>query len=179
VQISVHRLKSHEEFRADPATRAAIVKWAKHQPDRGLVSKRREAAWRNEIADTSEKNGKRVIEKMAAAAKALGWPEQIVDATRTQMLSAAEMQIKTIDHMIDAWEEQAKLPNAMTASPSAMLSKLKTLPGFVPIGSWPGAAASQGMAAMNPLQFWMQLGENWKKACADTMPVWGKRINLS
>ena len=154
----------------------------------GLPNEAREAvnealkamsAWRNEIADTSEKNGKRVIEKMAAAAKALGWPEQIVDATRTQMLSAAEMQIKTIDHLIDAWEEQAKLPNAMTASPSAMLSKLKTLPGFVPIGSWPGAAASQGVAAMNPLQFWMQLGEQWQKACADTMTVWGKRINLS
>jgi hypothetical protein len=137
------------------------------------------SAWRNEIADTSGKNGKRVIEKMAAAAKALGWPEQIVDATRTQMLSAAEMQIKTIDHMIDAWEEQVKLPNPMTTSPSAMLSKLKTLPGFAPIGSWPGAAASQGMAAMNPLQFWMQLGEHWQKACADTMTVWGKRINLS
>ena len=154
----------------------------------GLTKEAREAinealkamsAWRNEIANTSEKNGKRVIEKMAAAAKALGWPEQIVDATRTQMLSAAEMQIKTIDHLIDAWEEQVKLPNPMTTSPSAMLSKLNTLPGFAPIGSWPGAAASQGVAAMNPLQFWMQLGEQWQKACADTMPVWGKRINLS
>ena len=89
------------------------------------------------------------------------------------------MQIKTIDHLVDAWEEQVKLPNPMTASPSAMLSKLKTLPGFAPIGSWPGAAASQGLAAMNPLQFWMQLGENWQKTYADTMTVWGKRINLS
>ena len=155
---------------------------------RGLTNEAREAinealkamsAWRNEIADTSEKNGKRVIEKMAAAAKALGWPEQIVDATRTQMLSAVEVQIRTIDHIIDAWEEQLKLPNPMTASPSAMLSKLKTLPGFAPIGSWPGAATSQGLAAMNPLQFWMQLGENWQKTYADTMTVWGKRINLS
>jgi hypothetical protein len=36
------------------------------------------STWRNEIADTNEHNGKRVIEKMAAAAAALGWPEQIV-----------------------------------------------------------------------------------------------------
>ena len=35
----------------------------------------------------------------------------------------AEMQVKTMDHMMDAWEEQLKLPNPMTASPSAMLSK--------------------------------------------------------
>jgi len=137
------------------------------------------STWPMETVNNSEKNGEQAIEKMAAAARALGWPEQIVDATRTQMLSATEMQIKTIDHMIDAWEEQVKLPNPMTASPFAMLSKIKTLPGFAPIGGWPGAAASQGVAAMNPLQFWMQLGEHWQKACADTMTVWGKRINLS
>ena len=139
---------------------------------RGAVDEALKAmsAWRNEIADTSEKNGKRVIEKMAAAAKALGWPEQIVDATRTQMLSAVEVQIKTIDHIIDAWEEQLKQPNPMTASPSAMLSKLSSFAHPITFSAaWP----------MNPLQFWTQLGEQWQKSCADTMTVWGKRINLS
>src|SRR6516164_7873627 len=90
------------------------------------------STWRNETADTSEKNSKQVIEKMAAAATALGWPEQIVHTARDQMQTVTEMQIKTMDHMMDAWEEQLKLPNPMTASPSAMLSKLKSLPGFGP-----------------------------------------------
>ena len=85
----------------------------------GLTNEVREAVnaalkamstWRNEIADTNEKNGKRVIEKIAAAAAALGWPEQIVDAARGSMQSIAEMQIKTMDHIMDAWEEQIKLP---------------------------------------------------------------------
>jgi hypothetical protein len=58
----------------------------------GLTNEAREAVnaalkamstWRNEIADTSEKNGKRVFEKMAEAAEAVGWPEQIVDGART------------------------------------------------------------------------------------------------
>ena len=66
------------------------------------------SSWRSDIADTSEYNGKRVIEKMAAAAAALGWPEQIVDAARVQMQNIAEMQIQTLDHMMDAWEEQLK-----------------------------------------------------------------------
>ena len=70
------------------------------------------SAWRNEIADTNEKNGKRVIEKMAAAAATLGWPEQVVDAARTQLQGIAELQTKTMDHMMDAWEEQFKLPSA-------------------------------------------------------------------
>jgi hypothetical protein len=129
--------------------------------------------WRNEIADTNEKNGKRVIERMAAAAAALGWPEQIVDATRAQMQSVAEMQIKTMDHMMDAWEEQIKLPNPMTVSPSAMLSKLKSLPGFASAGGWPSPEAFQKVA-MNPLQFWMQFAEQWQKSLTGTLTFWSK-----
>src|SRR5262249_3764969 len=68
------------------------------------------STWRNEIADTNQKNGKKVIEEMAAAATALGWPEQVVDTARMQLQSIAEMQIKVMDQLTDAWEEQIKLP---------------------------------------------------------------------
>jgi ribonuclease D len=131
------------------------------------------SAWRNEIADTSERNGKRVVEKMAAAAAALGWPEQIVSALRAQLQSVADMQIKTMDHMMDAWEEQIKSPGAMTGSPSAMISKLKTLPGLDTAGSRSSADAFQ-KAAMNPLQFWMQLAEQSQKSWTDMMSFWSK-----
>ena len=145
----------------------------------GLTNEAREAVnaalksmstWRNELIETSEKNGKRVIEKMAAAAAALGWPEQIVEAARTQMQSMADMQIKTVDQVMDAWEEQLKLPNP-TASPSEMLSKLKSLPGFAAAGSWPSADAFQ--PTMNPLQFWMQFADQWQKSWAQAMTSWG------
>ena len=135
------------------------------------------SSWRNETADSSEKHSKQVIEKMAAAAAALGWPEQIVDAARMQMQGITEMQIKTIDHMMDAWEEQLKLPNPMTASPSAMLSKLKSLPGFGATGSWPGAAAFQ-QAATNPMQLWMQFAQQWQKSWTDAMSYWEKAGKL-
>ena len=148
----------------------------------GLSNEAREAvnavlramsAWRNEVADTSEKNGKRVVEKMAAAAVALGWPEQIVNTARAQLQSIADMQIKTMDQIMDAWEEQIKAPGGMTASPSAMISKLKTLPGLDATGSWPSTEAFQ-KAAMNPLQFWMQLAEQSQKSWADMMSFWSK-----
>ena len=131
------------------------------------------SAWRNEIADTNDKNGKLVIEKMAAAAAALGWPEQIVNASRVQLQNIAEMQIKTMDHTMDAWEDQIKLPDPMTASSSTMLFKLKSLPGFTASASWPSAEAFQS-AAMNPLQFWIQLAEQWQKSWAETMTSWSK-----
>jgi hypothetical protein len=131
------------------------------------------SSWRSDITDTSEYNGKRVIEKMAAAAAALGWPEQIVDAARVQMQNIAEIQIQTIDQMMDAWEEQLKLP---TAAPPSILSKLKT-PNISPATTWPSVEAFQ-KAATNPLQFWTQCAAQWQKSWVDTMNFWdnpGKR----
>jgi hypothetical protein len=127
------------------------------------------SAWRIDIANSNEKNSEQVIEKMAAAARTLGWPEQIVDATRTQLQSITKMQIQIIDQMMDIWQEQIKSPNPMTAT-SAMLSKLKSLPGASPAGTWPNADAFAG-AASNPMQFWVQFAEQWQKAWADAMGV--------
>jgi len=134
------------------------------------------SSWRNDIADTTEYNGKRVIEKMAAAAAALGWPEQLVDAARVQMQSIAQTQIQTMDQMMDAWEEQLRLPNPTAESLQAILSKLKT-PGFASTGSWPSAGAFQNVA-MNPLQFWTQFAQQWQKSWADMMAFWGKAGKL-
>jgi hypothetical protein len=129
------------------------------------------SAWRNEMADTNERNGKRVIDKMSEAATMLGWPEQIVDAASTQMQHLARMQITAMDHLMDTWEEQLKLPNPKTASSSTMLSKLKSTPGLDITGNWPGADAFQN-PAMNPFQLWMQLGEQWQKSWADVLSAW-------
>ena len=126
------------------------------------------STWRNEIVN-SEKNSEQVIEKMAEAARELGWPEPIVDATRMQMEAIAKMQIQTMDRMMDTWEEQIKSPN----SSSTMLSKLTSLPNFGPVGSWPNADNPQ-MAALNPFQFYMQVAQQWQKTWADAMASWAK-----
>ena len=125
------------------------------------------SSWRVETAKRNEKHSQDVIEKMAAAARALGWPEQIVDATRTQLQSITKSQIQTMDRMMDVWEEQIKSPNPMMAS-SAMLSKLKSWPDVNPAGAWPNADSFAG-SAMNPMQFWMQFAEQWQKAWSDAM----------
>ena len=131
------------------------------------------SAWRVEIVKSSEKNTEQVIEKMAAAAEALGWPEQVVDATTAQIQSISKMQIQTMDRIMDAWEEQIKSPNLMTGPSSAMLSKLTSLPGLSSAGTWPSVGAFQ-TAAANPMQFWMQAAEQWQKGWAEAMAFWGK-----
>jgi hypothetical protein len=126
------------------------------------------SSWRTDIVSNSEKNSEKVIEKMAVAAQALGWPEQIVEATRAQIQSMTKMQIQTVDQIMDAWEEQIKSPD-----PSAMLPKLKALPGVGSMSDWFKPDGLQ-MTAANPLGFYMQFAGQWQKAWADAMGSWLK-----
>jgi hypothetical protein len=118
------------------------------------------STWRTETVDNFEI----VIDKMAAAARALGWPQQIVDATHTQMQDVIKMQIQTTDRLMDAWEEQIKSPS----SSSAILSKLQSISSFSPAVGWPAAQ----MAAFNPFGMYMQIAQQWQKTWSDAMGVW-------
>lgn len=132
------------------------------------------AAWRSDMANSTERHGSKVFDKMSAAAKAMGWPEQLVDATQSHLQSVSKMQMQMIDQMMDAWQEQIRSPNPMGSFPSAMMSKLQSLPGF-PSGAgfptFPGMESLSG-SALNPLQFWMQMGEQWQKNWAQAMTMW-------
>jgi len=129
--------------------------------------------WRTEAAESNERHLTKVIDKMAAAARALGWPEEIVDATRAQMQNIAKMQTQTMDQMMDAWEEQIKAPNPMAGGPSAMLSRLNSLSSFGPTAAQQSAFGS-GVDAMNPFKFWANVAEQWQKASADAMSFWAE-----
>jgi hypothetical protein len=54
------------------------------------------------------------------------------------------------------------------------LLKLQTLGSatdFWRAGGWPSSDAFQ-RAVINPLQFWMQFGEQWQKSWTETMAFW-------
>ena len=125
------------------------------------------STWRTEIVNDNERNLERVIDKIAVAARALGWPEEIADTTREQMQTIHKMQVQMMDHMMDAWEGQ--LSSADTSS--SILSKLKSSPPLSPAGSWPFATTSQ-MA--DPFGVYMQMTQQWQKAWTDAMTFWMK-----
>src|SRR4029079_12691502 len=84
--------------------------------------------------------------------------------TRVQMQNLTKVQLQTIDHMMDTWEEQIK-----SRDPSAMLSKLQSIPGVSPTGHDGGA-----FATFNPFQAYAQFVEQWQKAWASASGAWGK-----
>ena len=122
------------------------------------------SAWRTEIVN-SEKNIEGVVDKIAAGARALGWPAEVVDTTRAQMQAMNKMQLQMMDRMIEVWEEQIKLPNPS----SAMLSKLTSVSTLSPAGGWPGSAN-----AFEPFGVYMQIAQQWQKAWANAMSPWIK-----
>ena len=124
------------------------------------------STWRTETLSNSEKRFEQVMEKMAEAARALGWPEQVVDATRAQIQNITKMQIQTVDQVIDAWEEQIKSPNPSRP----ILSKFKPFPSLSPVDAW----YASPMASMNPLQIYMQFAEQWQKGWMDAIAHWGQ-----
>ena len=125
------------------------------------------ATWRAETVNLGEQSLEQVLERMAAAARALGWPDQIVEATCGQMRAVSKMQMQLIDNVMDAWEQQIK----SASPPSVMLSKLRSMSNGGPV--WPGIAPSQ-IAAMNPFLVYMQIMEQWQKAWADAAASWPK-----
>lgn len=136
------------------------------------------AAWQEEVASLDERHTRHVLDRMATAAAALGWPKQIVDAARTQMQSITEVQRKAMEQIRGAWEEQLRLPNPAVAAPDAMLSKLKSMPGFGGASGWPNADAFQS-AATAPLAFWMDCGKQWQKFWTDSLEQSTKAFRLS
>jgi hypothetical protein len=127
--------------------------------------------WRGELAESAERNGGAVFDKMAAAAKAMGWPAEFVDAARSQIETASKMQLQILDQVMDVWEQQVKSPGSAIAMPSAMLEKFQALPG-IPVGAKLPGMPDFGPMAMNPMQFWMQTADMWQKSWAAAMSSW-------
>ena len=99
------------------------------------------------FAESSE----RVVAKIAEAARVLGWPDQVVSGVVNQIQGIAEMQIKMIDHTMEIWREQ-----------------IKSWPGLASASHWPDAQTFKAMA-VDPIQFWAGMGEQWQKNWAQTM----------
>lgn len=144
------------------------------------------ANWRNEIASITDRNSDAVYDKMAAAAKSVGWPAEFVDMTRQNMQNASKMQMQIMDQVMDAWEQQMKNPGAAFANPATMMEQMKSFPGFgngvhIPsmgnFPSFPGFPSIPGMPDMGnmpmvPLQFWMQAAEMWQKSWQQALSTW-------
>jgi hypothetical protein len=120
--------------------------------------------WRDEVTSTTERCTDKVLDRVGEAAKAMGWPREFVDASRSQFQQASRMQAAFIDQMMDAWQQQVRSPG----NPMQALSGSAGLGGMTGFG-----AGAPGLnMAMAPLQMWMQAAEMWQKSWQAALSRW-------
>ena len=113
--------------------------------------------WRDEVASSTERYSETILEKMVTAATAMGWPKEVVEASRVYLVQASKMQTLMIDQLMDAWQAQVKSP-----MPNQFIAQLQP---YSAIGSGP----SSGMA---PVQLWMEAAQTWQRNWASAFSMW-------
>ncbi len=127
--------------------------------------------WRNDMASASERYSSKVFDQMSTATRAMGWPDEVVNATRQQLQNASRMQLQMMDQVMDAWKGQLRNPGAGFQMPSGMMPGIPGMPDFT---KGLGDMGSLGGMSMAPFQFWMNAAEMWQKNWASAMSFWMK-----
>ena len=112
--------------------------------------------WRDEVGATNERRSETVLDKMAAAARSLGWPKELVDASHKHLTQASKAQMHLIEQMMQAWEKQLTSPTA-----DQFMAQLRTLPSM-----------GLGATTSTPLDFWMQAAEMWQRNWESALSMW-------
>ncbi|MBU1210064.1 MAG: hypothetical protein KJ587_02185 [Alphaproteobacteria bacterium] len=140
--------------------------------------------WRDDMAKANEDYSTKVFDQMAQASRAMGWPENMIDAARDQMQEASRMQLQMMDQLMDTWSKQVKSPDMAMANPADFMEQFKKfqqmgmgggmpgMPGMPGLGQMPGMS---GMA-MAPFQMWMQAAEMWQRNMASAMSMWSANL---
>jgi hypothetical protein len=116
------------------------------------------SAWREEVASSTERFSNTVLDKMAAAATAMGWPKEMVEASHRHLVQASKMQIGMIDQLMDAWQAQVKSP-----MPTQFVAQH---------GSFSGLGPASAMSDLAPVQFWMEMALVWQRNWDSAISTW-------
>jgi hypothetical protein len=113
--------------------------------------------WRDEIGASTERYSEAVLDKMADAARALGWPKELVDASHKHLAQASKAQMQTFDQLMDAWKKQLTAPEA-----NQFMAQLRAFP----------SAGFGAMPVSSPLDLWMQAAETWQRNWQSALSMW-------
>jgi hypothetical protein len=113
--------------------------------------------WRDEIETVNERCLSKVLVHTSAVARAMGWPDQAIRATREHLETVAKAQTEMIDQIIEGWKRQLKSTTAPMAAPRSFAEHI---PGF-------GPGFSEAKLPFDPLapwNMWFQAAEMWQRA---------------
>jgi hypothetical protein len=99
---------------------------------------------------------------MADAARAAGWPDEVVKASSRHLTQMSEFQLQMLDQFIETWQQQLKSPVA-----AEFMSALRGTGANFPSGPAMSDLASQ------PFELWMRAALAWQRNMASAWSMWG------
>ena len=121
--------------------------------------------WRSEIGAANERCLTKVLDQVANAHRALGWPEQATCAAKEHFLKASSIQSQMIEQAMDLWQQQLKAQNWRSGAVGAMF-QAPTRPQFT-------QPASEMMRfsemTLTPFNLWIEAAQAWQRAWISTM----------
>jgi hypothetical protein len=116
--------------------------------------------WRDEISRANDRYLTNVIDQVAAAQRAQGWPSSVTIATREHLLQASKVQTQMIDQLMGDWEQRLK---SRGAAPDPSLSRM-------PSGANPVAEMMRlGEMTLTPFKIWLNAAEAWQRSWAEAL----------
>lgn len=130
--------------------------------------------WRDDMASANERYSKKVLDQMAEAGHAMGWPSSVIEATREQIQHASQMQLQLMDNVMEAWSEQIDSPTAAIPTPNDFMDQLQRMQASMMNSGASGMPGFNGLTGMTaaPFQMWMQAAEMWQRNMASAMSMW-------
>ena len=116
--------------------------------------------WRDEISLANDRYLTKVLDQVAAAQKAQGWPTSVTVATREHLLRASKVQTQMIDQLMGDWERQLK--SRSTSPDPSMLRMPSTTDPMSEI-------MRLGEMTLTPFKIWLSAAEAWQRTWADAM----------
>jgi hypothetical protein len=126
------------------------------------------AQWRDEISAANQRCLARATDRMAAAQRAIGWPEHVIAAAKEPLLKTAEVQTHMIDQIMDAWERQLKSVHDLSDIPEAVKPRAPEPPAPAFSDPVSGMVRLSEMALV-PFKLWVEAAEQWQRNWADLM----------
>jgi hypothetical protein len=118
--------------------------------------------WRVELVELTERRSSEVFDQLTDAAQTVGWPSEMVETSKEQLLEASKAQTEMMRHMVHGWRSNLKASSTRSIEP--MTSTIGHALASPPV-------QLVKFAADMP-RFWIQAVGTWQQNWSDAMGVW-------
>jgi hypothetical protein len=126
------------------------------------------AQWRDEISAANERCLTKAVDRLAAAQRAIGWPEHTIAAAREPLVKTAQVRTHMIDQIMAAWERQLKPGHDLAGIPGTAKPRASE-PSPRAFSDPVSDMVRLSEMALVPFRLWVEAAEQWQRNWAALM----------